>query len=90
MEKEKEKKIVIHLGNEKVVATLLWDEAPTICRSIWENLPLESTAHSAKICNHELIIMLPLVIEDENLKSVIIGDVGGWDAKTFSDKYLVW
>lgn len=82
MEKEKPKKIVIQVGNEKAVATLLWDEAPTICSKIWENLPLEGSTHLAKICNHEIIFMLPLVIERENLKPVTIGDVGWWDVRS--------
>ncbi len=82
MAKEKTKKIVIQVGNEKAVATLLWDEAPNICSKIWENLPIESTVHSAKVCNHELIIMLPLTIERENLKPVTVGDVGWWDVRS--------
>jgi len=82
MSKEKARKIIIQIGNEKAIATLLWDEAPTICSRIWENLPLESTTHSAKVCNHELIFMLPLVIERENLKPVTIGDVGWWDVRS--------
>ena len=76
------KKIVFQVGNEKAVATLLWDEAPNICSKIWESLPLESSTHSAKVCNHELIMMLPLVIERENLKPVTVGDVGWWDVRS--------
>lgn len=79
---EKAKKIVIQYGNERAVATLLWDEAPTICSKIWESLPLESQATLAKVCNHEIIFMLPLVIERENLKPVTIGDVGWWDVRS--------
>lgn len=82
MLKEKAKKLLIELGNEKAVATLLWDEAPTICSKIWENLPLESSTTMAKICNHELIFMLPLVIERENLKPVTVGDLGWWDVRS--------
>ena len=45
---EKAKKIAIQYGNEKAVATLLWDKAPTICSKIWESLPPGKPGHPGK------------------------------------------
>ncbi len=82
MLREEKNKILIQIGKEKAIAELLWDEAPNICRRIWDSLPLESEGHHAKICNHELMFMIPLTIERENLKPVTVGDVGWWDVRS--------
>lgn len=76
-----DKKIIIEIGSEKVTVQLLWDEAPNLCSNIWENLPIESDVHMAKICNHELMIQLPFNAPSENLKPVIPGSVGWWDIR---------
>jgi len=73
------KKIVIEIGNEKVVVQLLWDEAPNLCSTIWDNLPIETDAHMAKVCNHEFMIQLPFNAPRENMKPVTPGSVGWWD-----------
>lgn len=82
MLREEKNKILIRIGKEKAVAELLWDEAPNICQRIWDNLPLESYGHHSKLCNHEVIFMLPLMIERENLKPVTVGAVGWWDVRS--------
>lgn len=71
--------IVIEIGGEKAVVRLLWEEAPNLCRMIWENLPLESDAHIAKVCNHEFMIQLPFNAPRENMKPVTPASVGWWD-----------
>lgn len=82
MSSEEKKDILIQIGREKAIAELLWNEAPGICKTIWESLPLESDGHHAKLCNHEVIFMLPLMIERENLKPVTVGAVGWWDVRS--------
>jgi hypothetical protein len=73
-----EKKIIIEIEGEKAVARLLWDEAPNICRTLWDNLPLVSTAHHAKLCNHEYMAQLLLDAPVENMGPVHVGDLGWW------------
>ncbi len=73
-----DKNIVIEIGSEKVIVKLLWDKAPNICKKIWENLPLESSATLAKICNHEFMIQLPFNASSENLQPSVPGSVGWW------------
>jgi len=74
--------VVLRIGREEVLIQLLWDQAPGICSKLWESLPLETTAHLAKVCNHELIFMLPFVAERENLQPVQPGSVGWWDVRS--------
>jgi len=76
------RKIIIQVGTEKAEATLLWEEAPNICKKIWENLPIRSSGTHAKVCNHELIFMLPFMMERENMQKVRPGAVGWWDVRS--------
>ena len=72
------KKLLIEVGGEKAIAKLLWDDAPRICKALWDNLPLESTAHHAKLCNHEFMVQLLLEAPAENFGEVQVGDLGWW------------
>lgn len=74
-----DKKVVVEIGNEKVIVKLLWDEAPNICKKIWDNLPIETDAHMAKVCNHEFMIHLPFNAPRENMQKVVPGTLGWWD-----------
>ena len=75
------RRISIQVGTEKAEAKLLWDDAPNICKAIWEHLPILSSGTHAKICNHELMFMLPFVVDRENLQEVTPGCVGLWDVR---------
>jgi len=81
MAEKKQEKLVIQVGSEKAEAMLLWEDAPNICRAIWEHLPIQSSGTHAKICNHELMFMLPFVVDRENLQQVKPGCVGLWDTR---------
>jgi hypothetical protein len=72
------RKLVIEVGGERAQVRLLWDEAPRICQALWESLPLESTAHHAKLCNHEYMAQLLLDAPAENMGPVHVGDLGWW------------
>ncbi len=75
------KKMLMEIGTEKMVVELLWDQAPNICQKIWDNLPLETDAHMAKVCNHEFMIQLPFNAPRENMQTVIPGSLGWWDSR---------
>ena len=75
------RKLLIEVGGEKATVKLLWSEAPQICQTLWDSLPLESTAHHAKLCNHEYMAQLRLEAPAENFKEVRIGDLGWWERK---------
>lgn len=72
------RKVLIEIEGEKAIIRLLWEEAPRICQALWESLPLESTAHHAKICNHEYMAQLLLDAPAENFGEVQVGDLGWW------------
>jgi hypothetical protein len=73
------RKLLIEVGGEKAIVELLWGEAPQICQALWDSLPLESTAHHAKLCNHEYMAQLRLEAPAENFQEVRIGDLGWWE-----------
>ena len=78
---DNERKIAIKIGNEKIIVKLFWNEAPNLCNAIWSKLPIETHAHLAKICNHEIMMQLPFCAPKENLKPPTPGDVGWWDER---------
>ncbi len=82
MTEAKEKKLIIHVGGERAEAKLLWDDAPNICKKLWDNLPIVASGTHAKVCNHELMFMLPFVMNRENLQPVTPGGVGFWDVRS--------
>ena len=59
--------ILIEFGNELVTAELLEHDAPNLCRSILDALPVETWAHHSRVSTHEIIIPFPKIIESENL-----------------------
>ena len=76
------KRIAIQLGAEIAVAEMLWDQAPNLCKGIWDALPIECPAHHAKICNHEIMYPAPMVgLPRENPTVPRPGDVGYWTAR---------
>lgn len=76
-----DKQMVLEIGNEKVLVQLLWDQAPNICKKIWDNMPIETDAHMAKVCNHEFMIQLPFNCVRENIQTVVPGTLGWWDSR---------
>ncbi|MEM3640849.1 MAG: DUF3830 family protein [Candidatus Bathyarchaeia archaeon] len=72
------RKIVLEIGKERAIAVLLDDQAPKTCDAIWNALPYETESISAVICQHELIFMMPLIIDMENPKFPTVGDIGYW------------
>lgn len=75
-------KILFEIGSEKAVAELLRDRAPKLCKAIWDRLPIETTCHPAKVCNHELMIAVPFLVECEHhVMDIEPGDVGWWDER---------
>jgi hypothetical protein len=72
------RKISIQLGDEKAIAVLLDDKAPETCEAIWNTLPYETEAHHSRICNHEIIFAMPVVVDMENPVLPVVGDVGYW------------
>jgi hypothetical protein len=82
MGKSHDRLVGIQLGNEIAECELLWDQAPNICNTIWSRLPLESFVTHAKICSHEIIFMLPFMMEGENMKIPKIGEVGWWGKRS--------
>jgi hypothetical protein len=81
MVQEMRNKLLITVGNETAEAELLWSDAPNICKKLWENLPIRARGTHAKVCNHELMFMLPFPMARENLQQVTPGAVGWWDAQ---------
>jgi len=84
------KKISIQIGSETTTAILLQEQAPNLCKAIWDVLPVETFAHHAKICNHELIIPMPLEGQagwNENVKWPAASDVGWWRTRNSA---IVW
>ena len=75
------KDLGIEIGGEKIRVKLLWEDAPNICKILWDNLPIESTATLAKICNHEFMVQLPFNAPLENIKTVIPGSLGWWPVR---------
>lgn len=64
-------------GNQRVVATLLEREAPTVTRKFIDSLPCESFSVHAKFAGDELIVMVPFFCESENeIFNVQPGDIG--------------
>lgn len=74
--------LVLEIGGERIGIRLLWEEAPQICSTLWARLPLEGSGHLAKLCNNELMIMLPFAMARENLQAVTPGKVGWWDVRS--------
>lgn len=74
----RERKLFVKVAGETATVRLLWDEAPKICQALWDSLPLESTVHHAKLCNHELMVQLLLEAPAENFGEVQVGDLGWW------------
>jgi len=68
----------IEIGEEKIKVKLLWEDSPNICQILWDNLPFESSATMAKICNHEFMIQLPFNAPFENSQLPVPGSVGFW------------
>jgi hypothetical protein len=75
------RKIALEIGEKRAIAVLLDDQAPRTCDAIWNALPYETQVVSAVICRHELIFMMPLIIEMENPKIPTVGDIGYWCAR---------
>jgi hypothetical protein len=71
------KRFVINVGGTQAIAELLEQEAPTLSRRIWENLPVDSFGVHAKFAGQEMIVMLPFYSEAENeVLNVKPGDIG--------------
>src|SRR3954469_11524212 len=71
------KRFVINVGGTRAIAELLEQEAPTISRCIWENLPVDSFGVHAKFAGQEMIVMVPFYSEAENeILNVKPGDIG--------------
>ena len=67
----------VSIGGRRVVVELLDKEAPTTCNKLWEVLPVKSVTTNAKFVGDELIIMVPMMADNENQRlDVGIGDVG--------------
>jgi hypothetical protein len=73
------RRIKIQVGDEVAIAELVEDKAPNTCAYIWSQLPIEGRATSAKICDNELMLLVPFTIEEkENPKIPEPGDLGFW------------
>jgi hypothetical protein len=71
------RQFAIHLGDTKVVAQLLDDQAPGVAGQFWNALPLESFAIHAKFAGGEMIVMVPFYRDAENeVLEVKPGDIG--------------
>lgn len=71
------KKIKMKFGDHKIECELLDVDAPKTCEKLWEALPVKSVTTNAKFVGDELIIMEPVMADEENqLKDVGRGDVG--------------
>ena len=71
------KRFVINVGGTQAIAELLEQEAPTLSRRFWENLPVDSFGVHAKFAGQEMIVMLPFYSEAENeILNVKPGDIG--------------
>jgi hypothetical protein len=67
----------INIGGETVVAELLEDKAPNICKAFESQLPSNSFSVHAKFAGEELIIMVPFFENPENeILNVLPGDIG--------------
>jgi len=72
-----QKKMLIEVGQEKVVALLLEDKAPETCKMIWQAMPLEGPLMHAKICRNECFFITRLFpFERENMILPKPGDIG--------------
>jgi hypothetical protein len=78
---ERERKMLITVGNETAEAEMLWDDAPNICQKIWGNLPIQARGSHSKVCSHELIAMLPFAIDGENFQQARAGTIGWFDQR---------
>jgi len=71
------RKIEMKLGDHKIQCELLDEDAPLTCDKLWESLPVKSLTTNAKFVGDELIVMVPVMADEENqLKDVGRGDVG--------------
>jgi hypothetical protein len=71
------KRFVINVGGTQAIAELLEQEAPTLSRCFWENLPVDSFSVHAKFAGQEMIVMVPFYSEAENeILNVKLGDIG--------------
>lgn len=71
------RKIEVKIGGRRAVVELLDQEAPVTCNKLWEILPVKSVTSNAKFVGDELIIMVPMMADDENQKKDVgRGDVG--------------
>ena len=71
------KRFVINVGGTRAIAELLEQEAPTLSRCIWENLPFDSFGVHAKFAGREMIVMVPFYSDPENeILDVQPGDIG--------------
>lgn len=71
------KRFVINIGGTQAIAELLEQEAPTLSRRFWENLPVDSFGVHAKFAGQEMIVMVPFYSEAENeILNVKPGDIG--------------
>jgi hypothetical protein len=63
------KEVAILIGQEECVAELLEREAPTICRTIEEALPLQGVLGHGKLVDNEVYFEVPFFVDTpENLK----------------------
>src|SRR5260221_65283 len=52
------KRFVINVGGTQAIAELLEQEAPTLSRCFWDNLPVDSFSVHAKFAGQEMIVMV--------------------------------
>jgi hypothetical protein len=70
------REIEIKIGDTVSIATLLDEKAPKTCEAIWDILPIENEAHSAKIAGLEIYFMaVPRIIIEEMENPIKVHDV---------------
>ena len=62
--------IQMAIGNDVFKASMLEKKAPTICETIWKDLPIKTTVHHAKLAGLEMMCQLSKVYTDKRENSV--------------------
>ena len=75
------KKLKITIGDVAVRANLLLKKAPKMIKAL-ESLPLEGKLNHSKICDNEVILQVPGIIDHkENMVNPTAGDLGYWNLR---------
>ena len=83
------KRISIQIGDKTFTAIMLEDKAPATCKAIWNELPIKTLAHHAKMAGSELMCQLRKIYTDVAENSLKVYETKAGDVCWFPSRQLL-